>query len=75
MSRKIYHVLPIGEAWGVRRERRKRCDFVYLFKADAVSRAKRLAKAAALGRVKVHGRNGRIQLEFSYKEDRQKMRG
>ena len=75
MSRKVYHVAPVGDAWGVRRARRIRADSVHLFKADAVARAKRLAKAAPLGQVKVHGRNGRIQLEFTYREDPRRSRG
>jgi hypothetical protein len=56
MSRKVYHVTPVGDAWGVRRARRIRADSIYLLKSDAVARAKRLAKAASLGQVKVHSR-------------------
>ena len=75
MVRKVYHVTPVGEAWGVRRARRKRADSIYFIKTDAIARAKRLARAAPLGQVKVHGRNGRIQLEFTYREDPRSTRG
>lgn len=75
MVRSVYHVMPIGDAWGVRRERRKRADSLHLIKTDAIARAKRLARAAAVGQVKVHGRNGRIQNEFTYKEDPRNSRG
>ncbi|MEJ0038624.1 MAG: DUF2188 domain-containing protein [Gammaproteobacteria bacterium] len=75
MSRNVYHVTPVGDAWGVRRARRIRSDSIHLLKTDAVARAKRLAKAASLGQVKVHGRNGRIQTEFTYVEDSRSSRG
>ena len=75
MIRRIYHVTPVGYAWGVRRARRKRSDSIHMFKLDAIARAKRLARAAALGQVKVHGRNGRIQTEYTYKEDSRSTRG
>ena len=75
MVRKVYHVTPVGEAWGVRRARRKRADSIYFIKTDAIARAKRLARAAPLGQVKVHGRNGRIQTEFTYREDPRSTRG
>jgi hypothetical protein len=75
MVRRVYHVTPVGEAWGVRRARRKRADSIYLFKTDAIARAKHLARAAPLGQVKVHGRNGRIQTEFTYREDSPRSRG
>jgi hypothetical protein len=75
MERKIYHVTPVGDAWGVRRPRRKRADSIHMFKSEAIERAKRLARAAAFGQVKVHGRNGRIQTEHTYKEDSRRTRG
>ena len=75
MIRSVYHVTPVGDAWGVRRERRKRADSLHLTKTDAIARAKRLARAAALGQVKVHGRSGRIQTEITYREDPRSSRG
>ena len=75
MVRKVYHVAPVGDAWGVMRARRKRADCIYMLKTHAVARAKRLAKAAELGQVRVHGRNGRIQTEFTYKEDPRRTKG
>jgi hypothetical protein len=93
MDRKVYHVTPVGDAWGVRRARRKRADSLYFLKTgvrrarlkradslyflktDAVARAKCLAKAAPLGQVKVHGRNGRVQVEYTYQEEPHRTRG
>jgi hypothetical protein len=75
MVRKVYHVTPVGDVWGVRRARRKRADSIHFFKTDAIARAKRLARAASLGQVKVHGRNGRLQTEFTYREDPRSTRG
>jgi hypothetical protein len=75
MIRSIYHVVPVGHIWGVRRERRERAGSVHFKKTDAIAQAKRLARAAPLGQVKVHGRNGLIQLEFTYREDPHRPRG
>ncbi len=49
MDRKVYHVTPVGDVWGVRRARRKRSDSIHFFKTEAIARAKRLARAAPHG--------------------------
>jgi uncharacterized protein DUF2188 len=69
MSRKTYHVTPINDAWRVKLAGAKRADSVHAKKSAALSRAKALAKAAKLGQVKVHGKNGEIQTEYTYGAD------
>jgi hypothetical protein len=69
MSRKTYHVTPIDGAWRVKLAGAKRADSVHGKKSAAISRAKTLAKAAKLGQVKVHGKNGEIQTEYTYGAD------
>ena len=75
MIRSIYHVVPVGHVWGVRRERHQRSGSIHFKKTDALAQAKRLARAAPFGQVKVHGRNGLIQLEFTYRDDPHRSRG
>jgi hypothetical protein len=60
---------PAQKITGSLHARRKRAESIYFLKKDAIARAKCLAKAASRGQVKVHGRNGRIQVEYTYKED------
>lgn len=75
MTRMVYHVTAVGDAWAVRRARRKRPECLFTYKPEAVSHARRLARAAALGQVKVHGRNGRMQAEYTYGRDPRRTRG
>jgi hypothetical protein len=44
-------------------------------KPPAVNAAKRAAKAADLGQVKVQKENGRLQTEYTYGEDPRRRRG
>jgi len=69
MSRKIWHVTPDGDGWRVRRVGVLRADSVHLSKSCAVGRAKYLAQRAPLGQVRVHGRDGGIQTEYTYGKD------
>ncbi len=67
MNRKIYHVVAAGDAWSVRRDRARRADSWHENKANAVARAKALARgSSAPGQVIVHGKNGRIQGEWTF---------
>jgi hypothetical protein len=75
MTRKVYYVTSVGDVWGVRRARRKRMDSIHMLKDQAIAHAKRLAKAAPIGQVQVHGRNGRVQAEYTYREDPHSTRG
>lgn len=44
-------------------------------KTEAVDDARRRAKKAALGQVRVHGQNGRIQTEWTYGKDPRRTKG
>lgn len=70
MSRKVYHVTPAGDGdWKVKREGASRADSVHEGKADAVDRAKDLAKEASLGQIIIHGQDGKIKTEHTYGKD------
>jgi hypothetical protein len=69
-DRAVYHVVPnaSGERWVVKRENsdhRTEHDT----KEEAVEEARRLAKQAALGQIKVHKKDGNMEYESTYGED------
>jgi hypothetical protein len=71
-ERHSYHVVPYDNGWEVRlggQEADHGSLGTWDHKELAVDRAKELAKAAELGQVVVHGRDGVIQEEFTYGED------
>jgi hypothetical protein len=69
--RKVVHVTPDGAGnWVVKSEGTERAAAVLRNKGEAVARAKEIAKSAALGQIKVHGRDGRIQYENTYGDDK-----
>lgn len=70
MARVKYHVTPAPDGdWKVKREGAGRADSIHEDKADAVARAKELAKDNSLGQVIVHRRDGKIQTEHTYGRD------
>lgn len=69
MNRKTYHVTLVRSAWRVKSAGVARADGIFERKSQAVARARQLATKAKLGQVKVHGRDGRIQAEYTYGED------
>lgn len=74
--RKTYHVAPNRDGgWNVKSENASRASSSYDTKADAVDRAKELAKAQPLGQVVIHGQDGRIQTEHTYGQDPYPPRG
>jgi uncharacterized protein YdaT len=75
-ARKTYHVLSIDGDWKVKLENAQRASAVFDTKAQAIERARELAKAAPLGQVKVH-REGDdvIQKEWTYGKDPEKYLG
>lgn len=75
MAQKIYHVIPVGNAWRVKRIGARRAASVHRRKADAIARAKALAQGAAPRQVRVHGRSGKIQIEYTYGKDPRRTRG
>ncbi|RLG12930.1 DUF2188 domain-containing protein [Candidatus Pacearchaeota archaeon] len=68
-----YHITPRDEGrWAVIKEDSKRAIIVLENKQDAIERARELAKKVKLGQIFIHGRNGRIQEEYTYGQDPRK---
>ncbi len=65
----VYHVLPFDELWAVKLAGDSLNEYADT-KDVAVSRAKELARRANLAQVVVHGRDGKIEEEFYYGEER-----
>ncbi len=75
-KRKVYHVTPgANGGWSVKAEDNKNSSGYFPRKTDAVARGKELAKKAALGQIKIHKQNGKIQTEHTYGEDLRKYKG
>ena len=68
-DRMTFHVTPNANGWEVRREGSDATEFLVDNKDNAVDHAKDLAKAAPLGQVIVHNRDGKIAEEFTYGDD------
>jgi hypothetical protein len=69
-GREVFHVLPdsSGQRWVVSQENAEfRREFER--KEEAEEFAKQRAKAAALGQVKVHKKDGNMEYESTYGED------
>ena len=76
MNRKIYHVVMRSEAWHVRRTRARRSSGCHESKAAAIVQARALAsRRGSLGQVVVHGRDGKVQTEWTYGKDPRRTRG
>ena len=69
MNRKTYHVTLVRSAWRVKCAGAVRADSMHERKSQAIARARQLATKSVLGQVTVHGRDGRIQAEYTYGED------
>jgi len=75
MAREVFHVLPAGDdKWRVAPEG-SLMGPIFENKDEAVRHAKDQAKAAQLGQVIVHGRDGRIQYETTYGKDPREQKG
>lgn len=69
-KRKTYHVTPNTDGgWKVKEEKASRASSKHETKAEAVERAKELAKNQELGQVVIHKRDGTIQTEHTYSRD------
>ncbi len=69
-KREVYDVRPNSKGgWDVKRSGGGGTASHHDRKTDAVADARKRAKAASLGQVRVHGRNGRIQTEWTYGKD------
>ena len=74
-NRTVFHVVPNANSWEVKHEGSDATEFLVDNKDTAVGHAKDLAKAAPLGQVIVHGRDGTIQEEFTYGADPRSSKG
>jgi hypothetical protein len=74
-NRTVYHVVPDANSWAVKQEGESLVEVVVDNKDTALARAKDLAKAAPLGQVIVHNRDGKIAEEFTYGSDPRSSKG
>lgn len=69
-GRKVYHVVYQDKCWKVKQERGYTiANGKFFKKAEAVARAKKIAKKAKLGQVIIHKKDGKFQTEYTYGED------
>ena len=69
-KRKTYHVTPRPDGgWNVKAAEASRASSTHGTKADALERAKELAKNQDLGQVVIHKKDGTIQTEHTYGKD------
>lgn len=69
-GRKKVWVSPDGKGgWDAKTQGAGRAAGNYADKADALEKAKEVAKNAPLGQVIVQGRDGKIQTEYTYGQD------
>lgn len=69
-DRKTYHVTPNSDGgWNVKSVGASRASSTHDNKADAVDRARELAKNQARGQVVIHKQDGTIQTEHTYGQD------
>lgn len=70
VKRRTYHVTPRTDGgWNVKEENASRAFSSHDTKAEAIARAKELAKKQALGQVIIHKQDGTIQTEHTYDKD------
>lgn len=69
-ARKVYHVTHVSaKGWQVKAEDAKRPSSTHETKAEAIARAKDLARARPLSQVIIHKLDGTIQTEHTYGDD------
>jgi hypothetical protein len=69
MTRKKYHVVPFADLWAVKEEHITEPESVHRTKEEAVTAAITLAKQTQPSQVFVHGKDGKIQEEYTYGND------
>jgi hypothetical protein len=74
-KRKVYDVAPRGEGWAVKQRGAKRAVAIFQDKADAVARAREVAKKREPAQVVVRGKDGEIKNEYTYGGDPSPPRG
>lgn len=68
-DREVYRVVPGDNQWAVKSELDAAPLATYAVKELAVYEAKRRAKAARLGQVKVEREDNTIEVEYTYGDD------
>lgn len=75
MDRVVYHVVPDGDGWAVKKAGASKASSTHVKKSAAVREGKRLAKKPKLGQIVIHGSDGVIDVEHTYGEDPEKYEG
>jgi len=73
-SRKVWHVVPQGKMWAVKKKKAGRASSLHKKKSVAVSKATRLAKRNKPSQVKIHKMDGTFQTEYTYGNDPERYR-
>lgn len=68
-ARTVYHVVPDGSDWAVKKEGAGRASKRFSNKAPAIAWARETAKNNRPSQVFVHGKDGKIQDEWTYNGD------
>ncbi|MDQ2912769.1 MAG: DUF2188 domain-containing protein [Chloroflexota bacterium] len=63
------HVVPARRGWDVEKERQKTPVKHFATKPPAIEKAKAISKDAELGQIRIHGKDGKIQTEYTYGQD------
>lgn len=75
MPRKKYHVVPRNDGWSVKRENSQRASSTHDTKQEAIQRGRDLASSSSEGQLIIHGRDGKIQTEYTYGNDPERYPG
>lgn len=75
-KRTVYHVIPGGDDWNIKKEGAGRTSATAQTKAAAIDRAVELAKnSGGPAQVKIHNKDGKIASERTYGQDPRKFPG
>ncbi len=74
-KRMVYHLVPVKGGWAIKEEGKSDLVIQDRLKSVVFTKGRKLAKATGLGQLIVHGRNGRIQKEFTYGNDPVRSKG
>lgn len=67
MTRSQYHVVPAGDAWKV--EQGSKVAGTYDTKNEAIEQGRKVARGDQPSQLVVHTADGRIETEYTYKDD------
>ena len=70
-KRKVIHIVPTQDKkdWGVKNQGSQRLSRKFSNKQDAIDYGRSQAKNAPKGQLKIHGKDGKIQREYTYGKD------